>query len=138
MAISVYDVNAHLKNDATMQQIAGKTMNFFPVVATDGEPAPFVVYYYNPRISNVETYWERYDYIRYSIFDTDVDRLFNLSERFLDLLSIGDGVAQQGGITSNRVRILSSQQVGSSLVAPLELNGFYRMNLDFRICAVVK
>jgi hypothetical protein len=138
MAISVYDVNAHLKNDTTMQQIAGKTMNFFPVVATDGEPAPFAVYYYNPRISNVETYWERYDYIRYSIFDTDVDRLFNLSERFLDLLSIGDGVAQQGGITSDRVRILSSQQVGSSLVAPLELNGFYRMNLDFRICAVVK
>jgi hypothetical protein len=138
MAISVYDVNSHLKNDATMQQIAGKTMNFFPVVATDGESAPFVVYYYNPRVSNVETYWERYDYIRYSIFDTDVDRLFNLSERFLDLLSIGDGVAQQGGITSSRVRILSSQQVGSSLVAPLELNGFYRMNLDFRICAVVK
>jgi hypothetical protein len=138
MAISVYDVNTYLKNDSTIQSIAGKTMSFFPVVATDGEPAPFVVYFYNPTVSNVETYWERYDYIKYSIFDTDVDRLFRLSERFIDLLSIGDGVAQQNGITSDRVRILSAQQIGSSLVAPLEINGWYRMNLDFRICAVVK
>jgi len=138
MAISVYDVNAHLKNDATLQTLAGKTMSFFPVIATDGEPAPFVVYFYNPMVSNVETYWERYDYIKYSIFDTDVDRLFKISERFIDLLSIGDGVAKQNGITSNTVRILSSKQTGSSLTAPLEINGWYRMNLDFRICSVVK
>lgn len=138
MAISVYDVNTYLKNDSTIQTIAGKTMNFFPVVATDGEPAPYVVYYYNPAVSDVETYWERYDYVRYAIFDTDVDRLFQLSDRFIDLLSIGDGVAQQDGITSSVVRILSSQQTGSSLSAPLEINGFYRMNLDFRMCIVVK
>lgn len=138
MAISVYDVNAHLKNDTDIQQIAGKVMNFFPVIATDGEPAPFVVYFYNPMVSNVETYWQRYDYIKYSIFDTDADRLFRISERFIDLLSIGDGVAKQNGITSSTVRILSSIMVGSSLVAPLEINGWYRMNLDFRIIAVVK
>jgi hypothetical protein len=138
MAISVYDVNTYLKNDTQIQTIAGKTMSFFPVVSTDGEPAPFVVYFYNPMVSNVETYWERYDYIKYSIFDTDVDRLFKLSERFIDLLSIGDGVAKQNGITSTTVRILSSQQTGSSLLAPLEINGWYRMNLDFRICVVVK
>lgn len=138
VAISVYDINTYLKNDTTIQTIAGKTMNFFPVVATDGEPAPFVVYFYNPMVSNVESYWLRYDYVKYSIFDTDVDRLFRLSERFVDLLSIGDGVAKSGGITSSTVRILSSKQTGSSLVAPLEINGWYRMNLDFRICAVVK
>jgi hypothetical protein len=138
MAISVYDVNTYLKNDTQIQTIAGKTMSFFPVVSTDGEPAPFVVYFYNPMVSNVETYWERYDYIKYSIFDTDVDRLFKISERFIDLLSIGDGVAKQNGITSTTVRILSSQQTGSSLLAPLEINGWYRMNLDFRICVVVK
>lgn len=137
MAISVYDVNTYLKNDTTLRTLAGKTMNFFPVVATDGEPAPFVVYFYNPMVSNVETYWERYDYIKYSIFDTNVDRLFKISERFIDLLSIGDQVAQAGGITSDTVRILSSQQTGSNLVPPLEINGWYRMNLDFRICAVV-
>lgn len=138
MAISVYDVNTFLKNDDTLENIAGKVMNFYPVVATDGEPAPFVVYFYNPTVSDVETYWERYDYVRYSIFDTNVDRLFQISERFIDLLSIGDGVAKQNGITSSTVRILSSKQVGSNLVAPLEINGWYRMNLDFRICVVVK
>jgi hypothetical protein len=138
MAISVYDINTHLKNDTTIQSIAGKTMNFFPVVSTDGEAAPYVVYFYNPMVSNVETYWERYDYIKYSIFDTDVDRLFRLADRFINLLSIGDQVAQSGGIQSSTVRILSSKQTGSSLNTPLEINGLYRMNLDFRICLVVK
>ncbi len=137
MAISVYDVNTYLKNDDAIQEIAGKTMNFFPVVATDGEPAPFVVYFYNPMVPNVENYWQRCDYVKYSIFDTDVDRLFRLSERFIDLLSIGDGVAKQDGITSLSVRILSSYMTGSSLMAPLEINGWYRMNLDFKIIAVV-
>lgn len=138
MAISVYDINTYLKNDTTIQTLAGKTMNFFPVVATDGEPAPFVVYFYNPMVSNVETYWQRSDYIKYSIFDTDADRLFKISERFIDLLSIGDGVAKQNGITSTTVRILSSVMTGSSLIAPLEINGWYRMNLDFKIIAVTR
>lgn len=138
MAISVYDVNTYLKNDNDIETIAGKVMNFFPVVATDGEPAPYVVYYYNPAVSDVETYWERYDYVRYSIFDTDVDRLFQISDRIINLLSIGDGVAGANGITSSTVRILSSQQTGSNLLAPLEINGLYRMNLDFRMCVVVK
>lgn len=138
MAISVYDVNTYLKNDNDIETIAGKVMNFFPVVATDGESAPYVVYYYNPAVSNVETFWERYDYVRYSIFDTDVDRLFQISDRIIDLLSIGDGVNGADGITSSTVRILSSQQIGSNLIAPLEINGLYRMNLDFRMCVVVK
>ena len=138
MAISVYDINTYLKNDTTIQTLAGKTMNFFPVVATDGEPAPFVVYFYNPMVSNVETYWQRHDYVKYSIFDTDADRLFKISERFIDLLSIGDGVAKQNGITSTTVRILSSVMTGSSLIAPLEINGWYRMNLDFKIIAVTR
>jgi hypothetical protein len=88
-------------------------------------------------VPNVENYWQRCDYVKYSIFDTDVDRLFRLSERFIDLLSIGDGVAKQDGITSLSVRILSSYMTGSSLMAPLEINGWYRMNLDFKIIAVV-
>lgn len=138
MAISVYDVNTYLKNDTTVVTLAGKVMNFFPAVATDTETAPFVTYFYNPMVSNVETYWERYDYVRYSIFDKDVDRLFKISERFIDLLSIGDGVAKHDGIISSTVRILSSQQTGSGFIPPIELNGWYRMNLDFRICSVVK
>lgn len=138
MTISVYDVNSYLKNDSTLQSLAGKTMNFFPIVATDGEPAPYVVYLYHPMVSNVETYWERYDYVRYSVFDTDVDRLFKISNRIVDLLSIGDGVNGQNGITSSNYRILSSQQTGSGSAAPLEINGVYRMNLDFKMCIVVK
>ena len=45
MTISVYDVNTFLKNDATLQGIAGKTMNFFPVIGYGTELPPFVVYF---------------------------------------------------------------------------------------------
>ena len=62
--IAVYDLNAFLKADATITSIAGKTLNFFPVVATDAEPAPLVVYFYNPMIPDVEAYWMRYDAIK--------------------------------------------------------------------------
>ena len=133
MGISVYDVNTRVKNDATVISIAGKTMNFFPVVATGNESAPFVTYLYQPRVPDVEQYWLRCDYIRYSIFDTDAARLFALSERFIAILSIGDLVAQTNGIVNTEVRNLSSYMVGSSLAAPIEKEGWYRMNLDFKI-----
>ena len=138
MSISVYDVNTFLKNDTDLANIAGKTMNIFPVVATDGEPAPYLVYFYHPIVSNVETYWERCDYVRYSVFDTNVDRLFKISDRIVNLLSIGDGVNGQDGIVSSNYRILSSYQIGAGVVAPLEINGLYRMNLDFKMVNVVK
>lgn len=136
--ISVYDINNFLKADSEIVSIAGKQMSFFPVVATDNEPAPFVVYFYNPLVPDVEQYWKRYDYIKYSILDTDVDRLFQLSERFIEVLGRGDQIAKSGGIGGTDVRILSSQQSGSNLVAPLEINGWYRMNLDFKVCFVAR
>ena len=136
MALSVYDINTALKADSSLANIAGKTMNYFPVVATNGETAPFVIYYYQPSIPSNEAYWMRKDIIRYSIFDTDVDRLFKISERILELLGKTGTIAQAGGVTGSNSRILSSYQTGSSLAAPLELNGWYRMNLDFRVCNV--
>jgi hypothetical protein len=134
--LSVYDVNTHLKADATLTSIAGKTMNFMPVVATDSETAPFVVYFYSPSIPNPDAYWIRKDNIRYSIFDTDVDRLFNIAERILAILGTTGSIAKSGGVVGTNSRIISSYQTGSSLAAPLELNGWYRMNLDFKICNV--
>lgn len=136
--IAVYDVNTFLKNDAQIIAIAGKTMNFFPVVATDAEPAPFVVYFYNPMVPDVEAYWLRYDAVKYSIFDTDVDRLFRLSERFVEILGSGDQIEASGGVSGTDTRIFSSYQTGSNLIAPLEINGWYRMNLDFKLCYISK
>ena len=136
--IAVYDVNTFLKNDAQIVAIAGKTMNFFPVVATDAEPAPFVVYFYNPMDPDVEAQWLRYDVVKYSIFDTNVDRLFRLSERFVEILGSGDQIEASGGVSGTDTRIFSSYQTGSNLIAPLEINGWYRMNLDFKLCYISK
>lgn len=138
MTISIYDVNTYLKNDATLESIAGKKMSIFPAVSTDKEKAPYLVYFYSPFVSDVEAYWLRHDSVRYTVFDLDVDRLFKISNRIVDLLSIGNGVNTENGILSSNYRILSSWQVGSNLISPSEINGYYRMNLDFRMCIVVK
>ena len=136
MSISVYDVNTFLKNDITLQGIAGKTMNFFPVVGYGTEPAPFVVYYFTPNIPSVESFWNRVDNVRYSIYDSDVDRLFKITERFITLLGRGDTVGETGGIESNNYYFKASTFVGSTLLEPIEKEGWYQMDLDFRIYSI--
>jgi hypothetical protein len=136
MPISAYDVNTYLKSDSSMANIAGKTMSFFPIVATASPEPPYVVYYYRPGIPDVEAYWSRCDLIRYSIFDSDIDRMYRLSERFIDLLGSGDQIAQPGGLAGNTVRIQSTYMVNSSESPALEKDGIFRINLDFKILSV--
>jgi hypothetical protein len=133
MTISVYDVNTFLKEDAVLQQIAGKTMNFFPIIGYGTEPPPFIVYYFNPSIPSVESYWNRFDNITYSIYDSDVDRMFKISERMIYLLGRGDTIGDSGGIESSNHRFKSAIFVGSGLLEPLEKEGWYQMDLSFRI-----
>jgi hypothetical protein len=134
MPISVYDINTFLKADATLTNIAGKVMNFFPVLGYGTETPPFVIYYYNPSIPSVESYWNRYDAIRYSVYDSNVDRLFQISERMIYLLGRGDQI--QGSVPSSNVRVVSSQLVGTGLSEPLEKEGWYQMDLDFSVFSV--
>ena len=138
MSISVYSVNTFLKNDTELANIAGKQMNFFPVVGYGTETPPFVVYFYNPFMPSVESFWNRVDNVRYSIYDSDVDRLFRISERFIYLLGRGDTVQDSGGITSNTHTFKASSFVGSSLLEPIEKEGWYQMDLDFRIYSVAQ
>jgi hypothetical protein len=133
MTISVYDVNTFLKEDTVLQQIAGKTMNFFPIIGYGTEPPPFIVYYFNPSIPSVESYWNRFDNITYSIYDSDVDRMFKISERMIYLLGRGDTIGDSGGIESSNHRFKSAIFVGSGLLEPLEKEGWYQMDLSFRI-----
>lgn len=138
MSIVVYDINTHLKNDSILESIAGKKISIFPIVATDGEKSPYIVYFYTPTVSDVESYWLRHDYLRYSVFDINVDRMFKIANRIVELLAIGNEVNTENGVLSSNYRVLSSWQTGSSLGTPTEINGLYRINLDFKVCNVVK
>lgn len=133
MTISVYDVNQFLKNDSVLESIAGKEMNFFPVIGYGTETPPFAVYYFNPSIASVDAYWMRTDTVRYSIYDSDVDRLLRISERIITLLGRGHTVGDSDGITSVNHRFKSSIFLGSNLLEPMEKEGWYQMDLDFRI-----
>ncbi len=133
MTVNIYDVNNFLKNDSTMQSLAGKTMNFFPIIGYGTESPPFVVYYYTPNIPSVEAYWNRQDLVRYSIYDSDADRMFKIADRMIYLLGRGDTVSASGGITSAHHRFKSATFLGSAVLEPLEKEGWYQMDLDFRI-----
>lgn len=133
MTVSVYDVNEFLKNDATLTSIAGKEMNFFPVIGYGDENPPFVVYYFSPSIASVDAYWMRTDTVRYSVYDSDVDRLLKISDRMILLLGRGHTVGDSGGITSSYHRFKSAIFLGSNLLEPMEKEGWYQMDLDFRI-----
>jgi hypothetical protein len=138
MSLAIYDVNTFLKADTTLANIAGKTMSFYPVIGDSEETPPFVIYYATPSISSVEDWWNRYDNVRYCIYDSNVDRLLKISERFLVLLGRGDTVSESTGIQSNSSRILSSIFVDSSIEEPEEKLGWYKMDLDFQIYHVIK
>jgi hypothetical protein len=135
MTLPIYDINNYLKQDTDIVATAGKVMSFYPVVAPGVATAPYVVYYYNPLIPDPDRHWVRKDMVRYSIFDTDAERLFSIAELFIKKLGKADTVAKAGGITATGQdrRILSSMQTDSSLAVPLEKEGWYRMNLDFKI-----
>ena len=134
MPISVYDINQYLKNDTSLANIAGKTMSFFPAHGYGNEAAPFVVYFYYPFIPSVEAYWNRYDAVKYSIYDSDVDRLFQIGERIIELLGIADQI--QGNVPSSNVRVLSTYLASSNFIEPLEKEGWNQMDLDFSIYSV--
>jgi hypothetical protein len=136
--IGIYDINAYLRDDSTVQSIAGKTMSFFPIVGDGSETAPFVVYTIAPSIPTPEAWWNRYDAVSYSIYDTNIDRMLRLGERFIYLLGKGDEISQSGGKEGTDVRLLSTYFVDSSVEDAIEKDGWFTMNLDFIIYFVPK
>lgn len=130
---AVFDVNAFLRQDDTLKDIAGKRMNFYPIIGDGSDTGPFVVYYMNPGIPSVESFWNRYDSVDYIIFDNNIERMYKIGERFIYLIARGDSVSDSGGIEGTDVRIFSSYLVDSSVDAAEEKDGWFRMTLSFAI-----
>jgi hypothetical protein len=135
---AVYDLNNFLRNNTGIQQIAGRAVDFYPIIGYGEETAPFVIYIATPNIPSVESFWNRYDAVNYTIYDPDVDRLFKLTEKFLDLLSKGDEISQPSGFEGTSVRILSTFFVDSSLEEAMEKDGWFKMTLNFILYYVIK
>jgi hypothetical protein len=136
--ISVYDINNYLKSNAAITALAGKTIDIFPAIGYADSSSPFIVYYFSPSIPSVESWWMRKDLIEYSIYDIDMDRMLNICEVMISLLSKGDEIASPGGVTGTSTRVLSAEFVGSFVQSPSERDGWYRMDLEFNIYHVKK
>lgn len=135
---AVYDLNSYLKTKASIVAIAGKQMSFFPIIGYGDEAAPFVVYTYIPNIPTVEAFWNRYDSVNYSIYDNNIDRLYQLTEAFIELLAKGDQISQSGGVTGTDTRIYSTYFVDATSEEAMEKDGWFKMNLNFIIYYTAK
>lgn len=131
--LSVYDINSFIKNDATVTSLVGSTINIFPTIGYGDASPPFIVYYYTPIIPSVEAFWMRSDAVLYSIYDINIERLMNISERIIDMLSKGDEISQANGVAGTDSRILSTVLTDTSLEAPNERDGWYKLDLEFVI-----
>lgn len=131
--MSVYDVNSYIKNDFELANIAGREIEIFPAIAYEDVVPPFIIYVYSQGIPSVESFWYRSDSVIYGIYDDNVDRLFNLNERLMDILGKGDEIAQPGGVIGTDVRILSTQVTNIQMGAAEERDGWYRSDLEFII-----
>lgn len=131
--ISVYDINTYIKNDTTISNIAGGTIDIFPAIGYEDAAAPFIVYYFSPGVPSVEAFWQRADAVLYSVYDTDVVRALDISERMIEMLAKGDEISQSGGVAGTDFRILSTELTDTALEAPEERVGWHRVNLEFLI-----
>lgn len=131
--ISVYDINAYIKDHSDITSLLGRELSIFPTIGYADETAPFVVYFFSPYIPNVEAFWSRRDVVIYEIYDTDMDRLLNIGEIIMDLLGKGDQISQPGGVAGTDVRILSTEVVSASVQGPMERDGWYMMEIQFNI-----
>lgn len=131
--ISVYDINNHIKNDSELANIAGREIDIFPAIGYEDAVPPFIIYVYNQGIPNVEAFWYRSDTVIYALYDDNVDRLFNMTEKLMEILGKGDQIAQPGGVAGTNTRILSTQVVSSIMGAAEERDGWYRNDLEFII-----
>jgi hypothetical protein len=131
--ISVYDINSYIKNDEQLSNIAGREIEIFPAIAYEDVTPPFIIYVYSQGIPSVESFWFRSDSVIYGLYDNDVDRLFNMVERLMEILGRGDQIAQPGGAVGTDVRILSTQVTSVGMGAAEERDGWYRSDLEFII-----
>lgn len=131
--ISVYDINGYIKDHSDITTLLGRELSIFPTIGYADETAPFVVYFFSPYVPSVEAFWNRRDVVVYEIYDTDIDRLLNIGEIIIDLLSKGDQISQPGGVAGTDVRILSTEVVSTSVQGPMERDGWYMMEIQFNI-----
>lgn len=131
--LSVYDINNWIKNHPAIMALLGRQIQIFPNVGYSDENAPFLIYMFAPGTIGVENFWYRRDHVAYLIYDTDVDRMFNIGEILIDILHKGDQISQSGGVAGTDYRILSTEFVSATTDSPTDRDGWYRMDIEFII-----
>ena len=131
--LGVYDINSFVSSHPSIVSLLGRSIDIFPNVGYADEKSPFMVYMFSMGIPDVEAFWHRVDHIAYLIYDTDIDRAFQIAEILIDILGKGDQISQSGGVAGTDSRILSTQLTAAYSDGPQERDGWYRMDIEFSI-----
>ena len=76
MSELVYDLNTAIVATIDWDAVSGGVIpDFIPLIGYEDTTAPFVLYSIIPRIVSAEKYYQSRDYIRYYVYDNDIDRM---------------------------------------------------------------
>lgn len=125
MGILIYDVNSYLQNNLPAPYTG---IDIQPMVGAADTAAPHILYHWLPSKRNVERYYIRRDFIIYNIYDTDAERLFDITNEMEKLFNLADTI--QGQIPSDDNRTLWCEWRGGTTTAPIMREGWYKMSFE--------
>lgn len=127
MGLIIYDMNQYVK---TQLPAPYTNIDIFPLVGYVDIDPPFMLYNWLPSKMNVERFYLRKDYITYTVYDTNADRLFDITNEMEKILNLAD--TMQGEVPSANNRVLWCDWHGGTSSPPIMIEGFYKM--AFEIC----
>lgn len=123
MSLLPYDINSYI-----LDNVSYTNLTIEPNVGSADRTPPFMTYQYLPAKVHIEKYYQRKDIIIYTLFDTDVSRLYALSAELIELLNLADGA--QGQIDSDDNRVLWVEWRGGTSFPPIDRDGFHRETFE--------
>lgn len=137
MALLPYDINAFLKADPVITNLAGGPIEIQAFVATedcnitDFFGKPIIRYHWAPNITSARKYLIRNDRIRYYVMDRNYDRMMGIGERMVAILDQEHRADILIPSVGNTNLIMWSRIVQANTMAPVERDGMAQFMLDF-------
>lgn len=141
MSELVYDLNTAIVATIDWDTVSGGVIpDFIPLIGYEDTTAPFVLYSIIPRIVSAEKYYQSRDYIRYYVYDNDIDRMWAISRAIRDVLNVasdeGLDTLKSNIPVDSEFRLLYSILRSAVTLSPIEREGFSNTNNEFEVSYV--
>lgn len=134
-----YVINAAVKGEIDWATINGGTIPpVVPIYSNVPQDSPFIVYSWSDTTVSDEKYYQQVGFIRYFIYDTNIDRMNQIRDAIKVALNVGDNVndiKQSYGSNSNHRLMFCGTNFGVA-GPPGERDGTPFTYLEFKVMYV--